>query len=170
MDDGLGVGTLLAVGVDVAHNVMADQLFTGFRHVVVDIPGMGLHLIDLLLGHVQPQLVLGLRQGNPQLPPGAELVVVGEEILHLLAGVPGGQGGGVAVAVSFHGAPPQLCLLWITVCRFPCSRSMYSTNRETLLSSLRLSHSAFSREGASGAERSTATGSPAKEGSGLPSP
>ena len=40
---------------------------------------VGLQLLDLLLGDVQAQLALGLRQGDPQLPPGAELVVVGEE-------------------------------------------------------------------------------------------
>ena len=119
VDDGLRVRALLAVGVDVAHNVVADQLFPGLRHVVVHVVRVGLQLMDLLLGDVQAQLALGLRQGDPQLPPGAELIVVGEEVLHLPAGVAGGQGRGIAVAVSFHSA----LLLSRACCGLRCGAS-----------------------------------------------
>ena len=89
MDNGLRVRALLAVGVNVAHDVVADQLLPGLGHIVIDSLGVGLQLVDLLLGHVEPQLALRLGQGDPQLPPGSEFVVVGEKILHLFAGIPG---------------------------------------------------------------------------------
>ena len=109
VDNGLGVGTLLAIGVDVAHHVVAHQLLPGFRHVVVDVVGMGLQLVDLLLGDRKAQLPLRLGQGDPELPPGAEFMVLREQILHLTAGIAGGERGDVPVAVSFHGAPPYWC-------------------------------------------------------------
>lgn len=70
VNDGGGRGAhLLAKGVDVAHDVVADLALFGFGHVVVDVVAMcphGLHVSCLDLR--QPQLVLRLRQGGPEPP------------------------------------------------------------------------------------------------------
>ena len=44
MDDAGGLGALLAVGIDVAHHVVADQLLPGNGDVIVDIVHMGFQL------------------------------------------------------------------------------------------------------------------------------
>ena len=93
MDDASGLGALLAVGVHVAHHVVADHLLPLLGHFVVDVVGVLFKLVDLLLGHRQAQFPLRLRQGDPQFPPGAELHVRGEQVLHFLVRVPGRTGG-----------------------------------------------------------------------------
>ena len=102
MDDARRLGALLAVGIDVAHHVVADHLFPLLGHLVVDVLGVGFQLVDLLLGDGQAQLHLRLRQGDPKLPPGAELHVRGEQVFHFLVRIPGGQGG--FVNISCHAA------------------------------------------------------------------
>ena len=44
MDDAGGLGALLAIGIDVAHHVVADQLLPGNGDVIVDIVHMGFQL------------------------------------------------------------------------------------------------------------------------------
>ena len=97
MDDALGVGALQAVGIDVAHHVMTDQLFPGGSLFVVDVVLVGFQLGDLLVGDVQALLLLGFGQGNPQTAPGAELVVIGKNILHLVRSIPGGEGRDITI-------------------------------------------------------------------------
>ena len=87
MDDAGGVGALLAVGVDVAHHIMADLLLTGLRHLIVDIVLMCDQLLDLFIADIQSQLLLALCQRDPQPAPGTKLLVVGKQLLHLLAGI-----------------------------------------------------------------------------------
>lgn len=64
-----------------AHDIMADLTLPGLRHVVVDVVHMGLHLRNLLIRDDRPavlaqaQLLLRLRQGDPQPPPCTELHV-----------------------------------------------------------------------------------------------
>ena len=79
------------------HDIMAHQLLPLGGHGVVDVGNVGLQLPDLLLGDVQAQLVLGLGEGNPQLPPGLVAHILGEKVEHILRGVAAGQGGFVAV-------------------------------------------------------------------------
>lgn len=50
MDDALGFGALDSVGVNMGHNVVADQLFLGFGYVVIDVILVGFQFVDLLLG------------------------------------------------------------------------------------------------------------------------
>ena len=114
MDDPLGVRALQAVGVDVAHHVVAALLLPADGVLVVDVVGVGLQLGDLLVGDGQALPLLGLGQGDPEFAPGAELVVVGEDVLHLLAGVAGLEGGNVSVvchsvlrSLSFEKAAPS---------------------------------------------------------------
>ena len=97
MDDALGMGALQAVSIDVAHDVVADQLLAGSGLLIVDVILVGLQLGDLLVGDVQALALFGLGQCDPQPPPGAELLVVGEEKLHLVRGVAGGEGGNITI-------------------------------------------------------------------------
>ena len=50
VDDPLGGGTLDPVGVDVGHHVVADLLFPGGGHLVVDILHVGLQFGNLPVG------------------------------------------------------------------------------------------------------------------------
>jgi len=52
---------------------------------------VGLQLVHLLLGHRQSQLHLSPGQGDPQAAPGGKFLVGRKDILHLVAGVAGGQ-------------------------------------------------------------------------------
>ena len=134
MDDARRLGALQAVGVHMAHHVVAAFLFPADSVVIVDVLGMGLQLGDLLVGDVNALLLLGLGQGNPQPAPGAELVVLGENELHLPAGIPGGEGADVAVVghgsnlplLLFKGDAP--CGISDTRCRLfaaACRRLLY---------------------------------------------
>ena len=98
MDDARRLGALLAVGVDMAHHVVADQLFAGDGDIVVDVVHMGFQLGHHLGGDVGQALVhLGPGQRHPQAAPGAELVVVREDVLHLIGGVTGGKRADITV-------------------------------------------------------------------------
>ena len=97
MDDGHGLRTQLAVGVDMGHHIVTQLLLPLGCSGVVDVLNMGLQLIYLLLGDGQSQFHLCPGQSHPQAAPGGELFVRGENILHLVAGVAGGQGAFIAV-------------------------------------------------------------------------
>ena len=73
VNDPLCLGALLAVGVDVGHDVVAHQLLPLLRHIVVDVVRVAFQLLDLLIGDGKSQLLLRLRQSDPQAPPCAEL-------------------------------------------------------------------------------------------------
>ena len=102
MDDALCLGALQAVGVDVAHHVMAHQFFARDGIFVVDVVLVRFQLGDLLVGDGKALLLLGLGQRDPQLAPGAELVVVREDILHLVRGVTGAERRDITVVLC-HG-------------------------------------------------------------------
>ena len=77
MDDACCLGALLAVSVDVAHDVVAHQLFPLDGHFVVDIVHMSFQLGYHVRGDVGQALIhFGTSQRHPQPPPCAELVVV----------------------------------------------------------------------------------------------
>ena len=98
MDDACRLGALLAVGVDMAHDVVADQLLAGNGDIVVDIVHMGFQLLHHFGGDVgQALLHLCAGQRHPQTAPGAELVVIREDVLHLIGGVTGGKRADIAV-------------------------------------------------------------------------
>ena len=114
VDDGHGLGAQLAVGVDVGHHVVAQLLLPLGGLLIVDVGDVGLQLVHLLLGHGQAQLHLRPGQGHPQPAPGGKLLVGGEDVLHLVAGVAGGQG--TFVSVGRHGVRPlSLEIFLITV-------------------------------------------------------
>ena len=85
MNDALCQGTLQAVGIHMGHYIMTHLALPLLRRLVIDVLGMAFHLVDLCDG--QSQILLCLRQGNPQSPPGFKLFIRREDILHLLAGV-----------------------------------------------------------------------------------
>ena len=107
MDDTLCLGALQAVGIDVAHHVMAHQLFAGDGILVVHVVLVGFQLGDLLIGDSQALLLLGLGKRDPQLAPGAELVVVRENVLHLIGSITGRERGNITVMLC-HGKSPLL--------------------------------------------------------------
>ena len=84
VDNSLCLRTLQAIGIDMAHHVMPHKLLPGLGILIIDVILMGLQLIDLLLRNIQSQLFLGLSQRDPQLSPCAELLILGEQVLHLL--------------------------------------------------------------------------------------
>ena len=102
MDDAARLGALQAVGIDMAHHVMAALALAALGVVVVDVVLVSLQLGDLLVGDGQALLLLSPRQGDPQPPPGAELVVLGKDELHLRACVPGGKGADIPGMIG-HG-------------------------------------------------------------------
>ena len=87
MDDALRLRALKPVCIDMAHHIVTDDLLPGFGIRVIDIIPVRLHLGDLLVRDIQAQLLLCLRQGDPQSPPGPELHVLGKYVLHLPAGI-----------------------------------------------------------------------------------
>ena len=98
MDDACCLGALLAVGVDMAHNVVAHQLLPLDGDLIVDVVHMSFQLGHHLGGDIgQALLHLGPGQGHPQAAPGAELVVVREDVLHLIGGISGGKGADITV-------------------------------------------------------------------------
>ena len=102
VDDAARGGALQAVGVDMAHHIVAALALAALGVVVVDIVLVGLQLGDLPVGDGQALLLLGPRQGDPEPPPGAEFVVLGKDELHLRACVPGGKGADIPGMIG-HG-------------------------------------------------------------------
>ena len=108
MDDAGCLGALLAVGINVAHHVVAHQLFALNGHFVIDVVHMGFQLGHHVGGDVGQALVhLGPCQCHPQATPGAELVVIGEDVLHLVRGIPGGKRADITVMLRHWLFPPD---------------------------------------------------------------
>ena len=102
VDDTLGLRALQTIGVDVAHDIVTHDLLPRLRVRIIHIVRMGLQLIDLLLGDIEPQLLLGLREGDPELSPGAEFLFLRKEVLHLLARIPLGKRAGILRVILRH--------------------------------------------------------------------
>ena len=102
MQNALGFWALQTVGVDVAHHVVTAFPFPALGVLVVDVVLMGFQLGDLLVGDGKPLRLFRFGQSDPELPPCAELVVLGENELHVFAGIAGGKGADVGGMVG-HG-------------------------------------------------------------------
>ena len=72
MDDPLGFGALLPIGVDMGHNVVADKTFSFFCHIIIDVLCMCFQFLDLLVCNVQSKLFFCLSKCNPEFSPGTE--------------------------------------------------------------------------------------------------
>ena len=87
MDDAARLRTLRAVGMDVRHDVVAQNFFLRLGHLEVDVLDVRPQLLDLRLADVQSHLRLGLGERHPQAAPGLKLVLRREDAAHVLAGV-----------------------------------------------------------------------------------
>ncbi len=113
MQNACRFGTLQAVGVDVAHHVVAHQLLPLDGDLIVDIVHMGFQLGHHLGGDVGQALFhLGPGQRHPQAAPGPELVVVREDILHLVGRIAGGKRADITVMLRHWLFPPDGFLLF----------------------------------------------------------
>ena len=88
VDYALCLGALNAVGIDVAHNIVANLLFTFFGNVIVDVVCVCFKLGNLFVGYFKSKLLFRLGKCNPQSAPGFKLFVRRKEILHFIACVP----------------------------------------------------------------------------------
>ena len=91
VDDRLRLRALLAVGIDMAHNVVADYLLARLRDLVIDVVLERFKLRYLLVADVEAELLLCLRQGDPKPSPCAELEILGKDELHFRACVSCGK-------------------------------------------------------------------------------
>ena len=87
VDNAGRLGSRLAEGVNVRHNVMAYLLLALTGHIVVDVGQVRGHLVHLLLRDRQTERPLRLSQRQPQPTPGGELHIRGEGVEHLLGSV-----------------------------------------------------------------------------------
>ena len=102
VDDAFRLRALDAVGIDVAHDVVPYHLLALFRHFIVHIVRAALQFFDLIFRDVQPQFLFRFRQGDPQFSPGAELLLLGKNVLHLFTCVALRQRAGVACVILRH--------------------------------------------------------------------
>ena len=99
MDNPLSLRALDAVGIDMGHDIMTDHFLPCPGHIIIDIGHMRLHLVNLFLRNVQPQLPLCFRQGNPEPSPCGELKILRKNVLHFPAGIALRQGTDIAVRI-----------------------------------------------------------------------
>ncbi len=92
MDDRPGVGTDVAVGMHVCHNIVAQAPLVTLGILEIDIIHVGPKLFDLCPGDGQPQFGLGLGQCHPKPAPSAELPSRPPKGDHLRRGVTGDKG------------------------------------------------------------------------------
>ena len=85
VNDALGFRTLTAIGVHMAHHIMTYFFLALLCHFIIDVIFMGDQLGDLFIADVKAKFLLALRQRDPQPSPCAELFIVAEKRLHLLA-------------------------------------------------------------------------------------
>ena len=91
VDDRHRFRTKLAEDVNVAHDVVAQFALFGGDLVEVDVVEVLFHCGDLGVGDGQPELLLALREHEPEPPPGGVFELRAPEIAHLLACVTVGQ-------------------------------------------------------------------------------
>jgi len=82
VDYGRGLWSCLRKCVNVTHDIMSCETFLPGCRFKVDIIQLLPHGIQLLIGYRQAQLPLAFRQGEPEAPPGAELVLRAEKPQH----------------------------------------------------------------------------------------
>ena len=91
MDDALCFGAEKAIGINIRHNIMADLFFALVDDVEVDVLDMGLQFVDLVLGNVQSEFLLGLGQKDPKVAEAAHPCPFRENSLHRLASITAGK-------------------------------------------------------------------------------
>ena len=89
MDNAGGLRRDLAVGVDMSHHIMAHFLFPSRRTFVINIGDVRFQLGDLFCRNWKAQLHFRLCQRDPELPPGLNAGIHGEQLQHILRGIAG---------------------------------------------------------------------------------
>lgn len=87
---------------DMGHHIVTGLLLLLEGKLKVNVVVVVLHLGDLLVGNLNAELLLRLREDDPQSAPGAELLQVAEVEVHLLGGVARRQGRLVAILGEFR--------------------------------------------------------------------
>ncbi len=85
MNDPLRFRALLSVGIYMRHDIVAYQLLPLLCHFIVYVVHVFFQFINLLLCDRKPQLLLCLRQCNPEFSPRTELFIRRKDILHFPA-------------------------------------------------------------------------------------
>ena len=106
MDDPARLWAEFAIGMDMAHHIVPQLFFLLFGQLEIDVGDVRLKLGNLLIGDLQAEFLLRLRQRHPQLPPGLELVLRRPDPVHLAAGIAQGQGILVNGAIDSHEDSP----------------------------------------------------------------
>ena len=101
VQNGLCLRATRAVGQHVGHDVVPHLVLARRGVVIVDVRDVRAQLADLLIRDRQTELLLALRQRDPEPAPGGEFVVVGINVLHCAPGIAGAQGIGVAVVHAY---------------------------------------------------------------------
>ncbi len=111
VDDRPGRGADVAVGMNVGHHVVPQPPLVPFGRREVDVVDVLLQLGDLLLADRQAEFRLGLGQGHPQPPPGAELPLRAPQLAHGGRGIAGDQGVFVLGVLVGHGGSRWLSVV-----------------------------------------------------------
>ncbi len=100
VNDPLCLRALLSVRIDMAHDIVADNLLAFTGDIVIDILRVLLHFVDHLIGDpIDSEFLLRLGKSDPKFPPGAELVVFRKDELHFFACVPLRKRADIAIGV-----------------------------------------------------------------------
>mmetsp|Transcript_44083 Transcript_44083/g.134213 ORF Transcript_44083/g.134213 Transcript_44083/m.134213 type:complete len:394 (+) Transcript_44083:457-1638(+) len=87
VDDGHRRRRRLSEGVDVSHDVVAELPLLLGGKLKVDVVQLRAHLLELLVRYVDAELLLGGREGRPELPPRGKFHRRGPYERHFLRGV-----------------------------------------------------------------------------------
>ena len=101
VQNGLCLRAARAVGQHVGHDIMPHLVLARRGVVIVDVRDVRAQLLNLLIRDRQTELLLTLRQRDPESAPCGKLVVVGVNVLHRAPGVAGTQGVDVAVVHTY---------------------------------------------------------------------
>lgn len=105
MDDTSGKRRHQAIGVNVGHDIVASPLLlqSSGRELLVFNHSMFSELFESFVADLKAKLLLGFGQVYPELAPCAEAVPRGENILHLLRGIPRVERVVVTIELRIHG-------------------------------------------------------------------
>ena len=104
VDDRPGLRADVAIGMDVGHHVVPQPPLVPFGRREIDRIDVLPQLGDLFLSDRQAQFRLGLGQGHPQPPPGAELPLRAPQLAHRGRRIAADQGVVVLGVLVRHGA------------------------------------------------------------------
>src|SRR5207248_3608824 len=87
VDNATGFGTLLAVGVNVRHNIVAQLFFLRFGDSEIDVLDMGAQFFNLFRTDSETGLGFSFSQRDPETTPGLEFVLRRKDPAYLFTGV-----------------------------------------------------------------------------------